>query len=63
MKLPDEIKRGLELCTLSYVKCVSKCPYAGDDCVERLVTDAIDLIQIHEESIEKKNNGDRKSVV
>ena len=44
-RTPDETRKGLELCALSYAKCVSKCPYAGDDCVERLVTDALALIQ------------------
>ena len=43
MKSPDDIKKGLECCSLS---CLGRCPYAGVlDCSDRVTADALALIQ------------------
>lgn len=50
MKSPDEIKKGLECCSLS---CLGRCPYAGVlDCSDRVIADALALIQQLESKLE-----------
>lgn len=44
-KTPDEIKKGLECCSISYADCNSECPYKRDCDGSQILKDALALIQ------------------
>lgn len=45
MKSPDEIKKGLECCSISYADCNNECPYKPDCDGSQILKDALALIQ------------------
>lgn len=42
---PDEIKKGLECCSISYADCNNECPYKPDCDGSQILKDALALIQ------------------
>lgn len=44
-KTPDEIKTGLECCSISYADCNNECPYKRDCDGSQILKDALALIQ------------------
>jgi hypothetical protein len=45
MKSPDETKKGLECCSISYADCNNECPYKSDCDGSQILKDALALIQ------------------
>lgn len=45
MKSLDEIKKGLECCSISYADCNNECPYKSDCDGSQILKDALALIQ------------------
>ena len=43
-KTPDEIKKGLECCSISYADCNNECPYKPDCDGSQILKDALALI-------------------
>ena len=70
MNSPDEIKKGLECCSISYADCDNKCPYKLDCDGSQILKDALALIQQLQaenaekaETIERLNTGVHKLIV
>ena len=42
---PDEIKKGLECCSISYADCNNECPYKPDCDGSQILKDALALIR------------------
>jgi hypothetical protein len=54
MKSPDEIKKGLECCAISYADCNNECPYKSDCDGSQILKDALALIQQLEATVSEK---------
>lgn len=52
MNSPDEIKKGLECCSISYADCDNECPYKKDCDGSQILKDALALIQQYEKTID-----------